>query len=290
MKERLDKLLVRKHFFESREKAQGYILGGEVSVNGERVRKPGRLVSEEAEIKLLKRNDGYVSRGGVKLEGALDTFGLHADGAFCLDIGASTGGFTDCLLKRGASRVVALDVGKNQLAYSLRIDPRVTVVEEFNARDLAGLETDRPFDLVTVDVSFISVTRILAGLREKIHEDSRVIVLIKPQFELQRPFRGFDGVVRDRDIHARVLRELLVFFSDAGYRACGLTFSRIRGPKGNIEFFALLETKDDGVEPAAGGVNETGAKVRGIDPAHNDVERIAGEAHEFFEVTAEGKK
>jgi 23S rRNA (cytidine1920-2'-O)/16S rRNA (cytidine1409-2'-O)-methyltransferase len=290
MKERLDKLLVRKHFFESREKAQGHILGGEVSVNGERVRKPGRLVSEEAEIKLLKRNDGYVSRGGTKLEGALDAFGLDAAGAYCLDLGASTGGFTDCLLKRGASHVVALDVGKNQLAYSLRVDPRVTVVEEFNARDLAGLETDRPFDLVTVDVSFISVTRILAGLRGKIHEGSRVIVLIKPQFELQRPFRGFDGVVRDRDIHVRVLRGLLIFFSDADYRTCGLTFSRIRGPKGNIEFFALLETKDDGGKPATGSMNETGSKVFGIDPARRDVEKIAREAHEFFEVTAGGRK
>ena len=290
MKERLDKLLVRKHFFESREKAQGHILGGEVSVNGERVRKPGRLVSEEAEIKLLKRNDGYVSRGGTKLEGALDAFGLDAAGAYCLDLGASTGGFTDCLLKRGASHVVALDVGKNQLAYSLRVDPRVTVVEEFNARDLAGLETDRPFDLVTVDVSFISVTRILAGLRGKIHEGSRVIVLIKPQFELQRPFRGFDGVVRDRDIHVRVLRGLLIFFSDADYRTCGLTFSRIRGPKGNIEFFALLETKDDGGKPATGSANETGSKVCGIDPARRDVEKIAREAHEFFEVTAGGRK
>ena len=290
MKERLDKLLVRKHFFESREKAQGHILGGEVSVNGERVRKPGRLVSEEAEIKLLKRNDGYVSRGGTKLEGALDAFGLDAAGAYCLDLGASTGGFTDCLLKRGASHVVALDVGKNQLAYSLRVDPRVTVVEEFNARDLAGLETDRPFDLVTVDVSFISVTRILAALRGKIHEGSRVIVLIKPQFELQRPFRGFDGVVRDRDIHVRVLRGLLIFFSDADYRTCGLTFSRIRGPKGNIEFFALLETKDDGGKPATGSMNETGSKVFGIDPARRDVEKIAREAHEFFEVTAGGRK
>ena len=290
MKERLDKLLVRKHFFESREKAQGHILGGEVSVNGERVRKPGRLVSEEAEIKLLKRNDGYVSRGGTKLEGALDAFGLDAAGAYCLDLGASTGGFTDCLLKRGASHVVALDVGKNQLAYSLRVDPRVTVVEEFNARDLAGLETDRPFDLVTVDVSFISVTRILAGLRGKIHEGSRVIVLIKPQFELQRPFKGFDGVVRDRDIHVRVLRGLLIFFSDADYRTCGLTFSRIRGPKGNIEFFALLETKDDGGKPATGSMNETGSKVFGIDPARRDVEKIAREAHEFFEVTAGGRK
>jgi 23S rRNA (cytidine1920-2'-O)/16S rRNA (cytidine1409-2'-O)-methyltransferase len=290
MKERLDKLLVRKRFFESREKAQGHILGGDVSVNGERVLKPGRLVSEEAEIKLLRRNDGYVSRGGIKLEGALDAFGLDAAGAYCLDVGASTGGFTDCLLKRGASHVVALDVGKNQLAYSLRVNPRVTVVEEFNARDLAGLETDRLFDLVTVDVSFISVTRILAALGGKIHEGSRVIVLIKPQFELQRPFKGFDGVVRDRDIHVRVLRGLLIFFSEAGYRTCGLTFSRIRGPKGNIEFFALLETKDAGVKPGTGSVNETGVKVCGIDPAQRYVEKIAGEAHEFFEVTAGGRK
>jgi 23S rRNA (cytidine1920-2'-O)/16S rRNA (cytidine1409-2'-O)-methyltransferase len=272
MKDRLDKTLLRRNFFDSREKAQAYILGGNVSVDGVTVRKPAQLVSEEADIRLVRRSGGYVSRGGLKLEGALDVFPLDPRGACCLDIGASTGGFTDCLLKKGARAVIALDVGKNQLAYSLRIDPRVRVVEGFNARWIERLRLEEPLDLVTVDVSFISITRILGGLGRVIGEDCDVIALVKPQFELERPYKGFRGVVKEPDVHREVLGRLFSFLASEGYAAGGLTFSKVLGPKGNIEFFVWIRKGEarEGWTPAGEGGGEGGIKG------------IVAEAHAFF--------
>jgi 23S rRNA (cytidine1920-2'-O)/16S rRNA (cytidine1409-2'-O)-methyltransferase len=268
MKDRLDKILLRRNIFDSREKAQAYILGGDITVDGVTVRKPAQVVSEGADIRIVRRSGGYVSRGGLKLEGALRDFLIDPRGACCLDIGASTGGFTDCLLKKGAQAVVSLDVGKNQLAYSLRRDPRVRVVEGFNARWIERLRLDTPPGLVTVDVSFISLTLILGGLGRLIGEECDVIALVKPQFELERPYSGFRGVVKDAAVHRGILGRLFSFFPTEGYVAKGLTFSKLLGPKGNIEFFVWIRKGE-----TRGGPTDT---------AERDIDRVVAEAHAFF--------
>ncbi len=240
MKERLDKLIVDRNLTDSRERAKAFILAGSISVNGETIRKPARLVDSAAEIVIRRERGGYVSRGGVKLERALNVFAVRAAGTFCLDIGASTGGFTDCLLQHGACRVVAVDVGKNQLAYTLRIDPRVQPVEGFNARMIDQLTLNQFPDIVTIDVSFISIRYILLPLKSIVAGETEIICLIKPQFEIERPYRDFSGVVRDKERHMDVLVKLNDFFESSGYGVHGYTFSPIRGPKGNIEYFVHL--------------------------------------------------
>ncbi len=243
MKERLDKFIARKNLVPSREKARAYILGGSIRVDGETVRKPGLLVDDESRIEIRLQNEGFVSRGGMKLKKALRVFTIRPDGRPCLDIGASTGGFTDCLLQAGASSVTAVDVGKNQLAYKLRRDSRVCVVEGFNARYIDRLKLTRTPSVVTVDVSFISIRLILEPLAGIITGDTDVICLIKPQFELSRPLSGFKGVVGDPAIHRRIIKDLNKFFPGCGYRVLGYTFSPLQGPKGNIEFFVHLRKK-----------------------------------------------
>jgi len=240
MKERLDKLVVRRRLLESREKAKAYILAGSISVNGETVRSPSSMVNTDADIDIRVERGGYVSRGGVKLEKALRTFDLDVRGAACIDIGASTGGFTDCLLQHGAFTVLAVDVGRNQIAYALRNDTRVQLVEGFNARYIDRLEVERLPDVVTIDVSFISIRYILKPLRALATSETDVIVLVKPQFELEKPYPGFLGVVEGEERHRSILRLLHVFFLGSGYGVLGYTFSPIRGPKGNIEYFAHL--------------------------------------------------
>ena len=256
MKKRLDSLVVERGITVSREKAKAYIIGGNITVDGETVRKPATMVSEDSKLRLALANEGYVSRGGLKLEGALKDFGLDVTGAYCLDIGASTGGFTHCLLRHGAQHVTALDVGKNLLDYSLKNDPRVTVVERFNARHIDRLyagpsNPEERIDIVTVDVSFISIRLILPPLLDIIDENVTVVTLIKPQFEIERPYRGFRGVVRDSEIHVKILKRLNSFFYSTGYAVFGYTASGLRGPKGNIEFFARLKKSPPG--STAGG-------------------------------------
>jgi 23S rRNA (cytidine1920-2'-O)/16S rRNA (cytidine1409-2'-O)-methyltransferase len=241
MKERLDKLITDKNIIESREKAKALIITGHIFVEGERITKPGARVEITADIQVRVSNRGYVSRGGVKLEGALKDFSLVVNGAYCLDIGASTGGFTDCLLRKGACHVIALDVGKNQLDYRLRTDSHVTVVEKFNARFIDTFDFERVPDIVSIDVSFISIECIVRPLRKVIGGCTNVVALVKPQFELINPPKGFKGVVREKSVHCAVLRRLTHSFYDAGYEVAGYTFSRIRGPKGNIEYFSLLK-------------------------------------------------
>ena len=246
MKERLDKLIVDRKIIKTREKAKAYIIGGNITVDGETVRKPGVMVNQNADIRIHLANRGYVSRGGLKLEGALEDFQVDVIDAHCLDIGASTGGFTDCLLKRGAKQVIALDVGSNQIDYRLRIDPRVIVIEKFNARYIDRLEIESNLDVVTIDVSFISNKHILKSLIHIVNEKSKIIALIKPQFELDKPYKGFKGVITDRNIHLHTLQELHNFFFTAGYKVEGYTFSKIIGPKGNIEYFVYLRKSDSG--------------------------------------------
>lgn len=234
--DRLDVIIVRRGLTESREKAQALIMAGEVMVDGKKVDKPGTRVGSESEIELLSRLP-YVSRGGYKLAHALDEFAVDVKGRDCLDAGASTGGFTDCLLQRGARSVIAVDVGYGQLAWKLRQDPRVRVMEKTNIRYLTPDRIDGVPTLITADLSFISLTKVLGTLVHLLPDRGEIIALIKPQFEAGREKVGKKGVVRDQEVHLNVLAKILSAGEEAGLGCGGLTPSPILGPEGNIEFF-----------------------------------------------------
>lgn len=236
-RKRIDRLLVERGLAPSREKAQALVLAGQVLVGERTVTKPGALVPEDATIDLKARLP-FVSRGGLKLAHALDTFRLDVRGWACLDVGASTGGFTDCLLQRGARRVYALDVGRGQLDWRLRQDPRVVVMEGVNARYPFTLP--EPVELATVDVSFISLTRVLPEVARHLKPGGLLLPLVKPQFEAERGEVGRGGVVRDPRLHGRVLGRVVVWCIERGFRILGLVPSPILGDAGNREFFLLL--------------------------------------------------
>ena len=238
---RIDLLLVERGLVPSREVGRKLIMAGEVLVNGQRVDKPGTRIPADAQI-VLKSKPRYVSRGGYKLEAALDAFGLDVGGMICADVGASTGGFTDCLLQRGAARIYAIDVGYGQLAHRLRRDGRVIVMERTNARYLEALP--EPVDLVTIDASFISLRLLLPVIRGWLRERAYVLPLIKPQFEAGREHVGKGGVVRSPEVHRAVLTGVLGFASERGMIPRGLIRSPLKGPAGNIEFLALLSVGD----------------------------------------------
>ena len=239
-KTRLDALLVSRGLSDSRERAKALIMAGEVFVNGQRSDKPGTAYGEDVEIEVRSSGPKYVSRGGLKLERALDFFGGDPAGKVCLDCGASTGGFTDRMLRRGAKMVYAVDVGYGQLAWSLRQDPRVVVMERTNARYLtADMFPERP-GLASVDVSFISLSLILPAVRAVLTEDGEVFCLIKPQFEAGREKVGKKGVVRDPRTHLEVLEAFLKNAESAGFFVKNVTWSPIRGPEGNIEYLGHL--------------------------------------------------
>jgi 23S rRNA (cytidine1920-2'-O)/16S rRNA (cytidine1409-2'-O)-methyltransferase len=236
-KTRLDRLLVERGLADSRQKAQALILAGQVLVNDQKLEKCGTLVSLEAALRLLGKPPKYVSRGGLKLEGALEHFRINPEGKICLDIGASTGGFTDCLLQRGAARVFAVDVGTNQLDWKLRQDPRVVVLERTNARHLKFEQIGTHVGLVTMDVSFISATLILPALPPLLEAHADVLVLVKPQFEVGKGQVGKGGIVRDPRLHqeaiARVSRKLL----ELGFSQLACVESPVPGAEGNREYF-----------------------------------------------------
>jgi 23S rRNA (cytidine1920-2'-O)/16S rRNA (cytidine1409-2'-O)-methyltransferase len=236
-KERLDVLLHRRGLVESRELARRLIMAGEVKVDGQMVDKPGKRVAVDAVVE-LQEPPRYVSRGGQKLEAALHAFSVDVVSLVAADIGASTGGFTDCLLQHGAAKVYAIDVGYGQLAWSLRQDHRVTVLERVNARHLSALP--EPVHLATVDVSFISLKLVLPAIVALLVDQGQIISLIKPQFEAGRNQVGRGGVVRDRAVHRQVLIEILRWATEQGLTVCGLIPSPLRGPAGNVEFLALL--------------------------------------------------
>ncbi len=237
-KERLDLVLVSRGLAESRSAAQKLILAGEVFVGESRADKSGTLIAADAPIRLRERLP-FVSRGGTKLQAALDAWGVDVAGKVCADVGASTGGFTDCLLQRGAARVFAIDVGYGQLDWKLRRDPRVVVVERTNARYLAGLP--EPIDLATIDVSFISLALILPAVTGWLQPDGQIVTLVKPQFEAGREQVGKGGVVRDPTIHADVLQRVLSWANAHGLTPVGAIRSPIIGPAGNVEFLARLQ-------------------------------------------------
>ena len=236
-RERLDEALTRRGLAPTRTKAQALVMAGTVWVDGERMEKSGARVAPDAAISVKEKPHPYVSRGGVKLQAALDAFDVYFEGMRCLDIGASTGGFTHCLLLRSAAHVTALDVGKGQLDASLRHDPRVTVLEGINARYLNEVQLGRPFDVVVMDVSFISVRKIIPHFSLVLEESGNAVVLIKPQFELKKGEVGKGGIVRDAALHDRVLLEISEFIKKESFHLYGSVPSPIRGAGGNKEFF-----------------------------------------------------
>jgi 23S rRNA (cytidine1920-2'-O)/16S rRNA (cytidine1409-2'-O)-methyltransferase len=239
-KERLDKLMVEKGLVPSREKAQALIMIGGVKVNGQVMRKPGQKIREDALIEILQPPCPYVSRGGIKLEGAIKGFGINVEGKVCLDVGASTGGFTDCLLQHGAKKVYAVDVGWGQLHWKLRNDPRVICLEKRNIRYLPKEEIPEEVDLVTIDTSFISLKLVIPAVLKFLKEKAEILALIKPQFEVGKGEVGKGGVVRDPEKHKRVIEEIRIFSQNLGLHPVGVIESPISGPKGNREFFIYL--------------------------------------------------
>lgn len=239
-KERLDVILVSKGHFESREKARGAIMAGLVFVNGERCDKPGARYDEECNIEVKGKPIPYVSRGGLKLEKAINEFKLDLKDFVCVDVGASTGGFTDVMLKNGAKKVYAVDVGYGQLAWELRNDPRVVCMERTNFRYVTSEQINEPLDFGSVDVSFISLKLILPPLKALLKPDGQVVCLIKPQFEAGRDKVGKKGVVRDPSVHEEVINNVINVAKDLGFSVGGLSFSPITGPEGNIEYLIYL--------------------------------------------------
>ena len=246
MKQRLDIVLVNKGLAASRQQARGLIMAGRVLVNRLPVEKPGAPVGSGDEVTIRGDDPEYASRGGVKLQAAIKAFELRVENCICLDVGASTGGFTDCLLQHGAAQVFAVDVGYGQLAWRLRQDPKVVTIERTNIRYMPFEKIGRRVDLITIDVSFISLKIVVPCVRQFIDPQGRIVALVKPQFEVGKGNVGKGGVVRDPQLHRRVLEQLDRFFQTAGFTSIDTITSPITGPKGNREVFLLL-----GPEPGA---------------------------------------
>lgn len=242
-KERIDKLLVDKGFAESRTKAQALVMSGVVLVEEKRVEKSSETFTKDSKIRIKGDSDEskYVGRGGLKLEKAVKAFQICVSEYVCLDVGASTGGFTDCLLQNGAKKVFTVDVGTNQLAWQIRNDARVEARENVNARYLKTEDFGDKFDLIVMDVSFISVTKILPALKDLLTENGKIIVLIKPQFEVGKGEVGKGGIVRDEEKHKAVIENVNNFAEEIGLKVSGLIDSPIYGTEGNKEFLALYE-------------------------------------------------
>jgi 23S rRNA (cytidine1920-2'-O)/16S rRNA (cytidine1409-2'-O)-methyltransferase len=251
-KERLDKLIVERGLADSRTRAQALILAGQVLVGEQRADKPGQMVDTTLELRIKGETPRYVGRGGLKLEAALNEFRIRVDGKTCIDVGASTGGFTDCLLQHGAACVWAIDVGHNQLAWKIRRDPRVVVIEGQNARDLDPEQFPALFDVATIDVSFISLTKIFPALAACLAADADVIALVKPQFEVGKGEVGKGGIVTDPSKHRRVLTEVAQAAASLGLAPVDVISSPILGAEGNREFLIHLQKRRDAetVSPA----------------------------------------
>ncbi len=247
MKERLDVILVKRGLAESREKAKAVLMAGNVFVNGQREDKPGTTFDESKieQIEVKGSSLKYVSRGGLKLEKAMQQFPITLKEKVCMDIGASTGGFTDCMLQNGASRVFSIDVGHGQLAWKLRQDERVVCMEKTNFRYVTGEDIGEEIDFGSVDVSFISLTKILIPARNLLRQAGQMVCLIKPQFEAGRDKVGKKGVVREPQIHEEVIHKVLDYADLIGFCVRGLTFSPVKGPEGNIEYLVWLEKKEE---------------------------------------------
>ena len=248
-KVRLDQLVFERGLTPSRKVARTSVMAGLVFVNGERRTKPGQSVPEDCELELRGKTQPFVSRGGLKLEKALEVFGIDPTGWDCIDCGASTGGFTDCLLKAGAAHVYAVDVGYGQLAWSLRSDSRVTTMERTNARNLTPDMFPKPFDLAVMDLSFISLRLVIPAVKTLLKPTGEIACLIKPQFEAGKDKVGKKGVVRDEKTHLEVLVSFIEFTESIGFFVAGLDYSPVQGPEGNIEYLAHLKMNEQGESP-----------------------------------------
>ncbi|MBQ1237351.1 MAG: TlyA family RNA methyltransferase [Oscillospiraceae bacterium] len=247
MKTRLDLRLVQLGLVTGRDKAKAVIMAGTVYVNGQKADKAGFEVSEEDKIELRGETLRYVSRGGLKLEKAMESFPITIDGTVCMDIGASTGGFTDCMLQNGAKKVYAIDVGYGQLAWKLRTDDRVINLERTNFRHVTNEQVPDPVDFASVDVSFISLTLILPPALSLLAEGGQMVCLIKPQFEAGKGLVGKKGVVKDPQIHKDVIVKVVDFAHQNGFSVLGLTYSPVKGPEGNIEYLVHLQKSGEPV-------------------------------------------
>ena len=246
MKERLDVLLVKRNLAESREKAKALIMSGIVYVNGQKEDKAGTTFEETAPIEVRGSTLKYVSRGGLKLEKAMDRFGVRLDGKICMDVGASTGGFTDCMLQNGAVKVYSVDVGHGQLDWKLRNDPRVVCMERTNIRYVVTEDIEERPSFVSIDVSFISLTKVLLPVRNLMEENGEIAALIKPQFEAGREKVGKKGVVRDPAVHKEVIEMVISYAKSISFGVRHLEFSPIKGPEGNIEYLLHLKKLPEG--------------------------------------------
>lgn len=264
MKERLDVLLVQKGLAPSREKAKTMIMEGNVFVDNQREDKAGTFFDPSVNIEIHGNTLRYVSRGGLKLEKAMAQFGITLDDKVCMDIGASTGGFTDCMLQNGAKKVYAVDVGYGQFAWKLRQDPRVVCMEKTNIRYVTPEDIEEPVDFSSIDVSFISLTKVLLPVRNLLSQDGQIVCLIKPQFEAGREKVGKKGVVRDPAVHKEVIEKVIAFAKEQYLEPLALDFSPIKGPEGNIEYLLYLQKKPEGTEMTDGDM---------------DVDAVVGQAH-----------
>lgn len=262
IKKRLDVLLVERLYAQTRSKAQAIIMSGNVYVNGQKADKPGMSFEETVEIEVRGAVCPYVSRGGLKLEKALRDFGVKPDGFVCSDSGASTGGFTDCLLQQGAKKVFAIDVGYGQLDWKIRNDERVVVMERTNIRNVTPEDLGEPLDLSVIDVSFIGLEIVLPAVKNLLKPTGQVLCLIKPQFEAGKDNVGKKGVVRDPAIHKMVLDRFVALAKSLDFTILGLTFSPVKGPEGNIEFLGHLTLADQpGIEPDTAAVTAQAHKT-----------------------------
>ncbi len=246
MKERLDILLVNRALASSREKAKAIIMSGIVYVDGQKEDKAGSMFEETAVIEVRGTTLKYVSRGGLKLEKAMNNFGIALEGKVCMDVGSSTGGFTDCMLQNGAVKVYAVDVGHGQLDWKLRNDERVVCMEKTNIRYVKPEDIADKIRFSSIDVSFISLTKVLGPVKELLTDDGQVVALIKPQFEAGREKVGKKGVVREKSTHLEVIRQVIAFAVSLGFEVLNLDFSPIKGPEGNIEYLLYLQNHTDG--------------------------------------------
>ena len=274
-KERLDVLLVKRNLAESREKAKAYIMAGNVFVDGVREDKAGSSFDEGVQIEVKGLAMKYVSRGGFKLEKAVDQFGVNLEGKTCMDVGSSTGGFTDCMLQNGAVKVFAIDVGTNQLAWKLRTDERVVSMEKTNIRYVTPEDIGQLVEFVSIDVAFISLTKVLAPVYGLMAENAEIVCLIKPQFEAGREKVGKKGVVRDKKVHEEVIVAVTSFAVATGFELLRLDYSPIKGPEGNIEYLLYAKknerdaegVRNDSLQDILAGVPEI------VDAAHGDLDK-----------------
>ncbi len=246
MKERLDVLLVKRNLAESREKAKAIIMSGNVFVEGQREDKAGTTFSDEVQIEIKGHTMPYVSRGGLKLEKAIANFDVDLEGKVCTDVGSSTGGFTDCMLQNGARKVFAIDVGRGQLAWKLRQDDRVVCMEKTNIRYVTPEDLGEEIDFSSIDVSFISLTKVLEPIRNYLKPNGEIVALIKPQFEAGREKVGKKGVVREKSTHHEVIKLVTSYAASIGFQILGIEFSPIKGPEGNIEYLVHLKKSEAG--------------------------------------------